>query len=68
MKQTTPRMKYNPKSAFDDRSLPATPNRLTVEQEEALEKKILPELKRLIDELKKTDPDLFKGSKALHKK
>lgn len=52
---------YNPKSAFDDRSLPDKPNPLTAEQEENLAKKAEPLLKASVEKLRKEQPELFTG-------
>jgi hypothetical protein len=43
---------YNPKSAFDDRSLPGNPNPLTAEKEENLVKKAEPLIKASLDKLR----------------
>lgn len=53
------RKTYDPKSAFEDRSLPEKSNPLTAEQEDDLTKKAVPLIKASVEKLRKERPELF---------
>lgn len=56
--------RYDPRSAFDDRSLPEKPNSLSADKIEELEKRAMPLLKAALKDLRQKQPDLFRGDAA----
>lgn len=58
--------KYNPKDAFNDKSLPKKTNTLDADKEEELERSAAPLIRSAIDKLYRTSPELFRDTIRIH--